>query len=109
MVLVMGNFGQGQTIEVVSQETLTCLCKCPLPALPHQSLFSPDRPDQWPRVMVVSSFVCLYSTAHHCDGSTRPGWVTETPAVAELCKMYFWVGMLLVFGDWGLNPVGISF
>ncbi len=44
----------------------------PHPALPHQSLFSPDRADQWPRVMVVSSFVWRYSTAHHCDGSTRP-------------------------------------
>lgn len=46
----------------------------PHPALPHQSLFRPDRADQWPRVMVVSSFVWLYSTAHHCDGSTRPEW-----------------------------------
>lgn len=69
---VMGNFGQGQTIRVVAQETLTSLCSTPHPALPHQSLFSPDRADQWPRVMVVSSFVWRYSTAHHCDGSTRP-------------------------------------
>lgn len=72
----MGNFGQGQTIRVVAQETLTSLCSppssTPHPALPHQSLFSPDRADQWPRVMVVSSFVWRYSTAHHCDGSTRP-------------------------------------
>lgn len=44
----------------------------PRPALPHQSLFSPDRADQWPRVMVVSSFVWRYSMSHHSDGSTRP-------------------------------------
>lgn len=69
---VMGNFRQGQTIRVVAQETLTSLWSTPHPALPHQSLFSPDRADQWPRVMVVSSFVWRYSTAHHCDGSTRP-------------------------------------
>lgn len=69
---VMGNFGQGQTIRAVAQETLTSLCSTPRPALPHQSLFSPDRADQWPRVMVVSSFVWRYSTAHHCDGLTRP-------------------------------------
>lgn len=68
----MGNFRQGQTIRVVAQETLTSVCSTPHPALPHQSLFSPDRADQWPRVMVVSSFVWRYSTAHHCDGSTRP-------------------------------------
>lgn len=69
---VMGNFGQGQTIRVVAQETLTSVWSTPHPPLPHQSLFSPDRADQWPRVMVVSSFVWQYSTAHHCDGSTRP-------------------------------------
>lgn len=42
------------------------------PALPHQSPFSPDRADQWPRVMVVCPFVRWYSMARHCDGSTRP-------------------------------------
>lgn len=76
----MGNFGQGQTIRVVAQETLTSLCSTPHPALPHQSLFSPDRADQWPRVMVVSSFVWRYSTAHHCDGSTRPERVRKRKA-----------------------------
>lgn len=69
---VIGNFGQGQTIRVVAQETLTSLSSTPYSALPHQSLFRPDKADQWPRVMVVSSFVWCYSTAHHCDGSTRP-------------------------------------
>lgn len=71
---VIGNFGQGQTIGVVAQETLTSLSSTPHSALPHQSLFRPDKADQWPRVMVVSSFVWRYSTAHHCDGSTRPEW-----------------------------------
>lgn len=68
----MGNLRQGQTISVVAQETLTSLCCAPHPALPHQSLFSPDRADQWPRVMVVSSFVRPYSKARHYDSSTRP-------------------------------------
>lgn len=82
----MGNLGQGQTIRVVAQETLTSLCSTDPPASPHQSLFSPDRADQWPRVMVVSSFVRRYSTARHCDGLTRPERLRGG-------RGDFWVGM----------------
>lgn len=49
--------------------------------------------------MVVSSFVWPYSTAHHCDGSTRPG--PDTGIKAAPCEMYFWVGVLLLGVGWG--------
>lgn len=65
------------------------------PALPHQSPFSPDRADQWPRVMVVCPFVRRYSTARHCDGSTRPESRSQRkgPPSSRFAKCTFgWAG-----------------
>lgn len=81
------------------------------PALPHQSPFSPDRADQWPRVMVVCPFVKQYSTAHHCDGSTRPERRSQrkAPPSSHCAKCTFgWacccLGWVVFLGCGGRNP-----
>lgn len=81
------------------------------PALPHQSPFSPDRADQWPRVMVVCPFVKRYSTAHHCDGSTRPERRSQrkAPPSSHCAKCTFgWacccLGWVVFFWVWGAKP-----
>lgn len=101
---VMGNFGQGQTIRVVAQETLTSLCSpptllCPIKVFSIQT--GPiSGPEWWLSLLLSGGTVRPITVTARQDLS---GTEKERPAIAVLCKMYFWVGMLL-FGVGGKSP-----
>lgn len=115
----MRNSGQGQTIRVVSQETLTSLCREPLrpPQLPPPPCFAPSKSFQSRQGRsVAQSDGCLsfceavqYGPSLWRLDKTWEAQPKKGPAVQPLCQMYFWVGMLLFgvgsfFGVWGAKP-----
>lgn len=104
---VMGNFGQGQTIRAVAQETLTSLCSKPPPR------FAPSKSFQSRQGRSVAQsdgclFFCLavqYGPSLWRLDKTWAGQKNKGPAIAARCKIYFWVGVLLL-GVLGESPRG---
>lgn len=113
---VMGNFGQGQTIRVVAQETLTSLCSTPAP----QPCFTPSKSFQSRQGRSVAQsdgclFFCLglqYGpvtvTARQDLSSTEK----ERAAIANTVQNVLLGGHVVVWGGGlgvGVNPQRISF